>query len=150
MAERHQVVDVVVVVAADHDVHHRVEDRRFLHGGLGRGRLDVLLDLVRHLLHPVHVQDLLTDLALVLMDVAVSVDLLGVEVVDDLHRPLAEDVLLENVAQRGLRIHGEDQHLVPVLRQPESGRRRESGLTQPAFAAEHDVATVRVLFESLF
>jgi len=81
---------------------------------------------------------------------AVGVDLLGVKVVHHLHRPLAENVLLENVAQRGLWVHREDQHLVPLLRQPKGCRRREGGLPQPAFAAEHDVAPLLVLFKRFF
>ena len=35
---------------------------------------------------------------------AVGIDLLGPQVVDDLDRPLAEDVLLEDVGEAGLRV----------------------------------------------
>jgi hypothetical protein len=147
MAERNQIIDVVVVVTADHDVHHRVEDRRLLHRRLGRGCLDVVLNLFRHFLQAVHVEDLLADFVLVVLDVAVGVDLLGVKVVHHLYRALAEDVLLKNVAERRLRVHGKHQHLVALLRQPEGGRGRESGLSQSAFAAEHDVAPFPIGFE---
>jgi hypothetical protein len=108
-----------------------------------------MLDLLRHLRDPVHVGDLLPDLVLVVLDVAVGVDLLGVEVVHHLHRALAEDVFLEDVAQRRLRVHRKHQHLVSLLRQPECGGGGKGGLSQPALAAEHDVPPFLVRFESL-
>jgi len=78
---------------------------------------------------------------------AVGVNLLGVEVLHDLHRALAEDVLLEDVAQRSLRVHGEQQHFMAVLRQPERRGRGKSSLPQPALAAEHDVLPFLVFLE---
>ena len=60
-------------------------------------------------------QDFLADLFLVLPDVLVGVNLLGEQVGHDLHRPLAKDVALEDVGERGLGVYGEDQHLVPCL-----------------------------------
>ena len=97
MAEGDEVIDVVVVVALVDDVDDRVEDRRLLYRRLCRGCRDVVLDLGRDLGEPVHVADLLADLVLVFLDVPVGVDLLGPQVVGDLHRALAEDVLLEDV-----------------------------------------------------
>src|SRR6266581_1813146 len=147
VAERHQVIDVVVVVALHHDVHDRVEDGRFLHGRLGRGRLDVMLDFFRDLIESVHVEDLLADLLLIRLDIGVGVDLLRPKVVQDLDRALAEDVTLEDVAEGRLGVHGKHQHLVPLPRQPVGGRGRKRRLAQAALAAEHDVAALAVLLE---
>src|SRR5579872_1381801 len=97
VAERHEVIDVVVVITADYDIHDRVEDRRLFHRRLRRRRLDVVLDFFRHLLHAVHVNDLLPNLVLVGADMAVRVNFLGVQVVNDLDRALAVDILLEDV-----------------------------------------------------
>jgi hypothetical protein len=149
VAEGDQVVDVVVVVALDDDVDDRVEDRALLHRRLGAGGLDVVLDLVGHLVQRVHVEDLLADLVLVVLDAAVGVDLLRPQVVDDLDRPLAEDVPLEDVGEARLGVHGEHQHLVPPPCQPPGGGRREGGLPEPALAAEHDVAPFGVAREHL-
>ena len=98
-------------------------------------------------LHAVHVEDLLADLLLVGPDALVGVHLLGEEVGHDLDRALAEDVALEDVAQRGLGVHREDQHPVALLGQVVAGGGREGGLAQAALAAEHDVAAVGMLFE---
>ena len=102
MTEGDEIVDVVVVVALHDDVDDGVEHCALFHRRLGARRLDVALDLLGHGGQPVHVQDLLADLLLVLPDVAVRVDLLGPEVVHDLHGPLAEDVALEDVGERRL------------------------------------------------
>jgi hypothetical protein len=45
MPQGDQVVNVVVVAALHHNVHHGVEDGALLHRRLGGGRLDVVLDL---------------------------------------------------------------------------------------------------------
>ncbi len=144
MAKWHEVVDIVVVVALEDDIHHRVEDGALLHGRLSRRRLNILLDLLRNLLEAVHVQDLLPDLVLVGLDAAVGVDLLGPEVLGHLDRPLAEKVLLKDIREACLGIDREDEHLVPLAGQPVAGGGREGGLAQPAFAAKHDVAALRV------
>jgi hypothetical protein len=145
VAQGHQVVDVVVVLTAHDDVHHGVEDGALLHGRFSRGGLDVMLDLLWHFIQAVHVQDLVANFVLVFLDVVVGVNLLGEEIGHDLHRPLAEDVTLKDVGQRGLRVYGEDEDLVPLLCQPVGGGRREGGLAQPTFAAVHDVAAIGML-----
>ncbi len=149
MPQGDQVVNVVVVAALHHNVHHGVEDGALLHRRLGGGRLDVVLDLRGHLIQAIHVQDLAPDLLLILLDPAISVDLLGPEVGHDLHRALAEDVPLEDVREAGLGVDGEDQHLIALPGQPVSRGGGEGGLAQPALAAEHDVAALGVLPKQL-
>jgi hypothetical protein len=78
---------------------------------------------------------------------SVGIDLLRVEVGHDLDRALAKNVALKDVAERRLGIDGEDQHLVPLLRQPVRRGRGEGGLAESTLAAEHDVAAVLVGFE---
>src|SRR5512135_2996583 len=75
--QRHQVVDVIVVIALDDDIDDGIEDGRLFHGRLGRSGLNVILDFVRHLVEAVHIEDLLADLLLVFLDVGVGVDLLS-------------------------------------------------------------------------
>ncbi len=145
VAQGHQVVDVVIVFGTDHNVHHLVKDGALLHRRFRGSSLDVVFDLFRYLIHAIHVADLLPYLLLILPDVPVRVNLLGEQVGYNLHRTLPEDVLLEDVCERSLRIHGEDQHPVSLLRQPIGRSGREGGLSQPALAAEHDVAAFRVL-----
>src|SRR5581483_2883316 len=147
VAEWHEVVDVIVVVALEDDVDHRIEDGTLLHRWLGRRRLDVLLDLLRNLLEAVHIQDLLPDLVLVGLDAAVGIDLLSPEVFGYLDRPLAEKILLEDVGEARLRIDREDEHLVPLAGQPVAGGGGEGGLPQASLAAEHDVAALRMALE---
>jgi len=120
---------------------------QLLHGGLGGGRLDVGLDLFGQLLKAVHLPDLAADFVLVGLDAPVRVDLLGPEVVHDLHGPLAEDVLLEDVGQRRLGVHGKDQHPVALLGQMVAGRGGKRGLPQAALAPEHQVAALRMSLE---
>src|SRR5213076_3030092 len=109
VAQRDQVVDVVVVIALDDDIDDGVEDRALLHRRLRGGGRYVVVDLLRHLLEPVHVEDLLPDLLLVILDPPVGVDLLRPEVLHDRHRPLAEDVPLEDVRETRLWIDREQQ-----------------------------------------
>ncbi len=144
MAERDEVIDVKVVVLFDDDVDHRVEDGALLHRRFGARRLDVVLDLLGDRVEAVHVEDLLADLVLVGLDVRVSIDLLGPEVFHDLDRPFAEDILLEDVREAGLRINREDQDALALASEPVGGCRREGGLAETALAAEHDVAALRV------
>jgi len=149
MAQRHQVVDIIVVVGADHNIHNSVKDGALLHGWLGSGGLDIILDLFRHLLQAVHVQDLLPDFILVFLDSLVSIDLLGVEVGHDLDRPLAKDVSLKDVREGGLGVHGKDQAPVPLFCQPVGCSRGKGRLAQSAFATEHDIAAFGAFFKSL-
>ena len=150
VSQRDQVIDVVVVVAADNDVYDRVENGRLFHGRFRRCSLDIVLDFFRHLLQPVHVCDLLANLVLISVNVTVGVDLLGKEVIHDLDRTFAINIFLKDVAKGSLGIDREHQHFVSLLCQPEGGGGRKSGLTQPAFPAEHDVTPVLILFERLF
>src|SRR2546427_2172483 len=147
VAERHQIVDVVVVVAPDDDVDDGVEDRALLHRGLRRGGRDVVVDLLRHLLEPVHVEDLLPDLLLVVLDPPVGVDLLRPEVLHDRHGSLAEDVPLEDIRETRLRIDREQQDAFALLREPVGARGREGRLAQPPLAPEHDVPPIRLALE---
>ena len=87
-----------------------------IRGRIDARRLDVALDLLGHRGQPVHVQNLPADFLLVFRDVDVRIDLLGPEVVHDLHGPLAEDVALEDVGERRLRVHREHQHLLALAR----------------------------------
>ena len=75
---------------------------------------------------------------------AVRVDLLGPQIVHDLDRAFAEDVLLEDVRQACLGIHREDEDLLALLGEPERCRGGERRLAQPALAAEHHVAALRM------
>ena len=59
MAQGDKVVDVVVVTPLDDDIDHLIKDGALLHGGLRGSGLDVALDLLRNLVHAVHVKDLL-------------------------------------------------------------------------------------------
>ena len=81
------------------------------------------------------------------MILLVRVDLLGPEVVHDLDGSLAEEVLLEDVGQRRLGVHGKDQDLVALLGQVVAGGGRKGGLAEPALAAEHQVAALGMGFE---
>ena len=81
------------------------------------------------------------------MDVAVGVDFLSVQILHDFHRTLAENVLLKDVAQRGLGIDGKDQDFVSLLRQPEGCGCGKSGFSQSTLAAEHDVTPFFILFK---
>ena len=105
VAERHEVVDVVVVVPLHDDVDHGVENRALFHRGLGRGGGDIVVNLFGDLVEAVHVENLLPDLRLVVPDPLVGVHLLGPEVLHDRHGPLAEDVPLEDVGEARLRVH---------------------------------------------
>src|SRR5262249_46186628 len=145
--ERNEVVDIVVVVTLDNDVHYSVEDCALLHGGLRGGRGDVVVDLLRHPLEAVHVEDLLADLLLVVFDAPVGVDFLRPEVVHDRHGALAEDVLLEDVRQARLRIDREQQDALALAREPKRGRGGQGRLPEPALAPEHDVSSVRLTLE---
>ena len=102
MPQGHQVVDVVIILGTDDNVHHGVKDGAFLHRWFSRRRLDIVLNLLGHLFHPVHIQDLLPDLILILPDALVSVDLLSIQVGHDLHRALPKDIALEDVRQGSL------------------------------------------------
>jgi hypothetical protein len=98
VAERHQVVDVIVVLAADDDVDYAVKNGALFHGWLGGRGLNIFVDLWRYLVHAVRVQDSLADLVLVFLDPPVGVNFLGKEVGHDLDGPFAKDVLLKDVA----------------------------------------------------
>jgi hypothetical protein len=81
------------------------------------------------------------------LDALIGVDLLGPEIVHDLDRPLAEDVLFKDVGQRRLGVHRKDQDPVALFGQIVAGRGRKGGLAQAALAAEHQVAPLGMLFE---
>src|SRR5438105_6789449 len=149
MAEWHQVVDVVVVRAANHDVDDRVKDRRLFHGRFGAGRLDVVFDFLRHLREAIQVEDLLANLVLICLDVTIRVDLLGPKVVHNLDGPFAEDILLKDIRQTRLRIDRKYEYLLALLREPIPRCSRESSLTKPAFTTEHDVFALRDQFRQL-
>jgi len=86
---------------------------------------------------------------LILSDAMVGIDFLGKQVRHDFNGTLAKDIPLEDVGQAGLRVDGKNQHFVALLGQPVGGSCTEGGLAEPALAAKHDVAAVRVLLEDL-
>src|SRR5581483_1117259 len=147
VAEGDEIVDVVVVLAGDHDVDDGVEDRALLHRRLRGRRLDVLFDLLGDGIEAVHVEDLLSDLVLVLADATVGVDLLGPKVGHDGHRALSEEVLMEDFLEARLRIDREDQDSLALFGEPVARRSGEGRLPESALPTEHDVPAIRVPLE---
>ena len=106
MAEGHEIVNVVIVVALDDNIDDGVEDGALFHGRFRRRRGDVAFDFFGHAIEAVHVENLLPDLVLIFPDASIGIDFLGPEVLDYRHRAFAEDVLLKNIRQAGLGIDG--------------------------------------------
>src|SRR5207302_5386364 len=104
---------------------------------------------LRHFREAIQVEDLLANLVLICLDVAIRVDLLGPKVVHNLDGPFAEDILLKDIRQTRLRINGEYEYLLALLSKPIPCRRRKSSLTKPAFTTEHDVFALRDQFRQL-
>jgi hypothetical protein len=113
-----------------------VESLAQIRGRIDARRLDVALDLLGHRGQPVHVQNLPADFLLVFRDVDVRIDLLGPEVVHDLHGPLSEDVTLGDVGERRLAVHGEHEYLLALAREPVRRRCGKGVLTNSAPAAD--------------
>ena len=82
-------------------------------------------------------------------DVPVGVNLLGPQVLLNLHWAFPEDVLLEDVGEAGLGVDGEDQDAVPARGEPIRGGSREGGLPQAALAPEHQVAPLGMIEDGL-
>ncbi len=147
MAQRNQVIDVVVIFSTDHDIDHRIKNGAFFHGWFGSGGLNIVFNFFRHFLQAVHISDLLADFILIIFDAPVGIDFLGIQVRHDLNRSFAEDIAFEDIRKAGLRINRKYQHFIALFGQPIGGGGAEGGFSQAAFAAKHQVAPVREIFQ---
>ena len=149
MSKGNQIINVVVKIPFDHDVHHGIKDGAFLHSRFrGRG-FDITFYFFRDFFHAVHVDDLLPDFLLIVLDSSVRIHFTGIKIGHDLNVSFAEDVPFEDITERRLGVHREDKHLFPFFGQIIGCCRGKGGLAESPLSPVHDISPVRVFIKNL-